>query len=59
MLDTNTLSSLPLDVPLKPMNPRRKKCSHTVIAKGHANDDEVCVLISPVISANIETPDGF
>ncbi|KAJ5408833.1 hypothetical protein N7509_002716, partial [Penicillium cosmopolitanum] len=33
--------ALPLDVPLKPMNPRRKPCSHTLIAKGHANDDEV------------------
>lgn len=35
------LCSLPLDVPLKPMNPRRKPCEHTLIAKGHANDDEV------------------
>ncbi|KAJ5184014.1 hypothetical protein N7492_001630 [Penicillium capsulatum] len=33
--------NLPLDVPLKPMNPRRKKCSHVLIAKGHANDDEI------------------
>ncbi|CAI7670414.1 unnamed protein product [Penicillium bialowiezense] len=33
--------NLPLDVPLKPMNPRRKKCSHTIVAKGHANDDEI------------------
>ncbi|KAJ5687515.1 hypothetical protein N7536_010134 [Penicillium majusculum] len=24
-----------------PMNPRRKPCSHTLIAKGHANDDEL------------------
>ncbi|KAI9928604.1 hypothetical protein MW887_001819 [Aspergillus wentii] len=33
--------NLPLDVPLKPMNPRRKPCAHTLIAKGHANDDEL------------------
>ncbi|KAL3485454.1 hypothetical protein BJX62DRAFT_242952 [Aspergillus germanicus] len=33
--------NLPLDVPLKPMNPRRKPCVHTFIAKGHANDDEL------------------
>ncbi|KAJ5865032.1 uncharacterized protein N7529_006948 [Penicillium soppii] len=23
------------------MNPQRKKCSHTIVAKGHANDDEI------------------
>ncbi|CAG8325293.1 unnamed protein product [Penicillium salamii] len=33
--------NLPLNVPLRPMNPRRKKCSHTIVAKGHANDDEI------------------
>ncbi|KAJ5820370.1 hypothetical protein N7474_005961 [Penicillium riverlandense] len=33
--------NLPLNVPLKPMNPMRKKCLHSIIAKGHANDDEV------------------
>ncbi|KAL2802935.1 putative cyclase-domain-containing protein [Aspergillus granulosus] len=33
--------NLPLNVPLKPMNPRRKPCVHTLIAKGHANDDEL------------------
>ncbi|KAB8205144.1 putative cyclase-domain-containing protein [Aspergillus parasiticus] len=33
--------NLPLDVPLKPMNPRRKPCAHNLIAKGHANDDEL------------------
>ncbi|KAJ5096395.1 hypothetical protein NUU61_005751 [Penicillium alfredii] len=33
--------NLPLHVPLKPMNPRRKPCAHTLIAKGHANDDEL------------------
>ncbi|CAG8264502.1 unnamed protein product [Penicillium salamii] len=35
--------NLPLNVPLRPMNPRRKKCSHTIVAKGHANDDEVFI----------------
>ncbi|PYI30071.1 putative cyclase [Aspergillus indologenus CBS 114.80] len=33
--------NLPLNVPLKPMNPRRKPCAHTLIPKGHANDDEL------------------
>ncbi|KAJ6023636.1 uncharacterized protein N7446_014001 [Penicillium canescens] len=33
--------NLPLNVPRKPMNPRRKPCAHTLIAKGHANDDEL------------------
>ncbi|PCG96152.1 Putative cyclase [Penicillium occitanis (nom. inval.)] len=32
--------NLPLNVPLKPMNPRRKPCAHTLIPKEHANDDE-------------------
>ncbi|KAJ5263390.1 hypothetical protein N7478_010995 [Penicillium angulare] len=42
VLDGKVVSlNLPIDVPLKPMNPRRKKCSHTIIAKGHANDDEI------------------
>ncbi|KAH6874453.1 putative cyclase-domain-containing protein [Thelonectria olida] len=26
---------------IQPMNPVRKPCSHTIIAKGHANDDEL------------------
>ncbi|GAA87142.1 hypothetical protein AKAW_05256 [Aspergillus luchuensis IFO 4308] len=33
--------NLPLNVPLKPMNPRRKPCAHNLIAKGFANDDEL------------------
>ncbi|QKX57797.1 uncharacterized protein TRUGW13939_04917 [Talaromyces rugulosus] len=33
--------NLPINVPMKPMNPRRKACSHTIIAKGYANDDEL------------------
>lgn len=41
-----TTRSLPLHVPLKPMNPRRKPCAHTLIAKGHANDDEVSGLLA-------------
>ncbi|OBT70729.1 hypothetical protein VF21_10137, partial [Pseudogymnoascus sp. 05NY08] len=37
----NTTSSLPLDCPLRPMNPLRKQCVHRINAKGHANDDEL------------------
>ncbi|KAI5456069.1 hypothetical protein BGZ63DRAFT_409452 [Mariannaea sp. PMI_226] len=33
--------SLPLDAFIQPMNPVRKPCSHNIIAKGHANDDEL------------------
>lgn len=33
--------SLPLNVPCVPMNPARKPMDHNIIAKGHANDDEV------------------
>lgn len=33
--------SLPLDEFIQPMNPLRKPCSHHIIVKGHANDDEV------------------
>ncbi len=33
--------NLPLDCPLLPMNPRRKPCSHNILAKGYANDDEL------------------
>ncbi|KAH8894381.1 hypothetical protein GQ53DRAFT_859245 [Thozetella sp. PMI_491] len=33
--------NLPLDSPVLPMNPRRKPCSHNIIAKGYANDDEI------------------
>ncbi|OAA58433.1 hypothetical protein SPI_06506 [Niveomyces insectorum RCEF 264] len=33
--------NLPLTSPLVPMNPRRKPCAHTIIAKGYANDDEM------------------
>lgn len=33
--------SLPLEVPVLPMNPRRAACVHTLIAKGYANDDEI------------------
>jgi kynurenine formamidase len=33
--------NLPLDCPLVPMNPRRKPCSHNIISKGYANDDEL------------------
>ncbi|KAM0282362.1 hypothetical protein ACHAQH_003041 [Verticillium albo-atrum] len=33
--------NLPLDAFIKPMNPVRKPCSHHIIAKGHANDDEL------------------
>lgn len=33
--------NLPINVPRRPMNPRRKPCEHRIIAKGHANDDEV------------------
>ncbi|KAL1639525.1 hypothetical protein SLS58_007829 [Diplodia intermedia] len=32
--------SLPLNVPVLPMNPMRKSCSHNIVAKGYANDDE-------------------
>lgn len=35
--------SLPLDEFIQPMNPLRKPCSHHIIVKGHANDDEVCI----------------
>jgi hypothetical protein len=28
------------------MNPKRKPCAHTLIAKGHANDDEVGGLLA-------------
>lgn len=30
-----------LDGFVAPMNPARKACDHTIIAKGHANDDEI------------------
>ncbi|RDL34696.1 Uncharacterized protein BP5553_07824 [Venustampulla echinocandica] len=33
--------NLPLDCPLRPMNPLRKQCEHRINAKGHANDDEL------------------
>lgn len=33
--------NLPLDCPVVPMNPRRTPCSHNIIAKGYANDDEI------------------
>ncbi|KAF6812481.1 hypothetical protein CMUS01_13052 [Colletotrichum musicola] len=33
--------NLPLDAFVQPMNPVRKPCSHQIIAKGHANDDEL------------------
>lgn len=36
-----TSSSLPLDAFAQPMNPVRKPCSHTIIPKDYANDDEV------------------
>ena len=39
-----TSYSLPLDLPLLPMNPARKACSHHIINKGYANDDEVLSL---------------
>ncbi|KIW11218.1 hypothetical protein PV08_10518 [Exophiala spinifera] len=35
--------SLPLEEPILPMNPRRSPCSHKIIAKGYANDDEIHV----------------
>ena len=35
------LLSLALNVPVVPMNPARNPMRHTIIAKGHANDDEV------------------
>lgn len=43
----NAAYSLPLDGLLKPMNPVRRPCEHQILAKGHANDDEVpnlCIL---------------
>ncbi|CAH0053809.1 unnamed protein product [Clonostachys solani] len=33
--------NLPLDEFIQPMNPLRKPCSHHIIVKGHANDDEL------------------
>ncbi|KAM0080473.1 hypothetical protein ACKRZS_007376 [Fusarium odoratissimum] len=33
--------SLSIDAFSQPMNPVRKPCSHRIIAKGHANDDEL------------------
>lgn len=36
------IPSLPINAFIQPMNPVRKPASHTIIAKGHANDDEVC-----------------
>ncbi|KAF4819400.1 hypothetical protein CGCTS75_v011586 [Colletotrichum tropicale] len=33
--------NLPLNAFIQPMNPVRKPCSHNIIAKGHANDDEL------------------
>ena len=33
--------NLPLSSPLRPMNPQRKPCSHHILAKGYANDDEL------------------
>ncbi|KAF9879302.1 hypothetical protein CkaCkLH20_03535 [Colletotrichum karsti] len=33
--------NLPLNAFIQPMNPVRKPCSHKLIAKGHANDDEL------------------
>ncbi|RSL82098.1 hypothetical protein CEP52_017050 [Fusarium oligoseptatum] len=33
--------NLPIDAFVQPMNPVRKPCSHRIIAKGHANDDEL------------------
>ncbi|KAF2021657.1 hypothetical protein BU24DRAFT_362388, partial [Aaosphaeria arxii CBS 175.79] len=33
--------NLPLDSFPQPMNPVRKSCTHHIIAKGHANDDEL------------------
>jgi kynurenine formamidase len=35
--------NLPLNSPLRPMNPARRKCFHHINAKGHANDDEIFV----------------
>ncbi len=35
--------NLPLDSPLRPMNPARRKCFHHINAKSHANDDEIYV----------------
>lgn len=40
-IDMSSRHSLPLDGFVKPMNPVRKPCEHRIIAKGHANDDEV------------------
>lgn len=40
-LTFRNLSSLPLDAFAQPMNPVRKPCSHTIIPKDYANDDEV------------------
>ncbi|KAJ3528953.1 hypothetical protein NM208_g9974 [Fusarium decemcellulare] len=40
-----TGKTIPLNLPLtafgQPMNPVRKACTHRIIAKGHANDDEL------------------
>jgi len=36
--------NLPIESPQWPMNPLRKPCKHSIIAKGHANDDEVHAL---------------
>ncbi|KAH7166592.1 putative cyclase-domain-containing protein [Dactylonectria macrodidyma] len=40
-----TGKTIPLNLPLnafgQPMNPVRKPCTHRIIAKGHANDDEL------------------
>ncbi|PVH91764.1 hypothetical protein DM02DRAFT_663635 [Periconia macrospinosa] len=45
LLEVETGERIPLNLPLdafvQPMNPVRKPCEHYMIAKGHANDDEV------------------
>lgn len=46
-----------MNVPQKPMNPRRKKCSHTIHAKGYANDDEVS--LPEFVSSSILRKTGF
>ncbi|KAH7120506.1 hypothetical protein EDB81DRAFT_766566 [Dactylonectria macrodidyma] len=33
--------NLPIEAPLLPMNPARKRCNHNILSKGYANDDEL------------------
>lgn len=41
VIGPNITDSLPLNVPIVPMNPARRPCSHRFVIKPNANDDEL------------------